>query len=333
MKNRILAIFVALILVCLFNPCFVTGAMRHHGDTNPETEGWNWIISPNPSVQPLVGPVDDNGVPAWNINDIHAGVNSYGGYLIHLSNDQNTDASQYGWLLRANVRVVNVPDSPEGSVMLYYKDLKKRWVMQFGATISGDPIVRLPNGNGNHTEIIVEGAGSTFNHYELIYDPLFKKANLFINGVERFKNYSGYTNSESSRVAWGSAAIDIGQANWNMVEFSINYDLPEWGISPSTGYYTDKQIIDLAVIIGPTTLLLEDISATLNGNDITTELNDCLVPGTLVLGGKNGSTYRCPDAFHGLYPSPKKFCVTLTWSKGAPQTQCATWSIFTSTEP
>jgi hypothetical protein len=108
---------------------------------------------------------------------------------------------------------------------------------------------------------------------------------------------------------------------------------PMWTISPPTGRYIATELFDLALIIGRSSLALEDLTATFNGTDVTDALGACLIPGTLILDGDDGETRRCPGISGLISPRRHKLCVTLTWSGGVTDTRCATWTVMTNTEP
>ncbi len=105
---------------------------------------------------------------------------------------------------------------------------------------------------------------------------------------------------------------------------------PETAISPSTGYYAATQEFDLTLLVGPSDCSGLGISATLNGTDVTAALNDCLIPGTLSVGGQS---FRCPGVGQMLDPDYYTFSVTFDFDDCKSATKTVKWYILSNTEP
>ena len=208
--------------------CNAEVLLQHLGANDPVSElpkPWVFVVGPN-SGSLDVGPVinDVGGFDAWKTNDDQT-TTSGGGYRASLTPDEALRASTSNWLLRARLRVVDFDDSPAGAVKLDYSDSQITWRLAFGSTGSGDPIVSLGDGitNPSHT---ITGAGSTYNLYELAYDPLSQTADLFVNGTLVITGYTGLFDPVPPQVNFGSGSTgDTGQGNWNLIELIVPTDI------------------------------------------------------------------------------------------------------------
>ena len=75
---------------------------------------------------------------------------------------------------------------------------------------------------------------------------------------------------------------------------------------------------------------VSDMSATLNGNDVTASLQSCLIPGTLNVGGE---TLRCPAVSGFINQGNHTFSVNLEMNDGATVNDTSRWNILSNTEP
>ena len=204
----------------------------HSGNADPTTEGW--VVEPSfapfgrPSSGPLTG---DLGLDAWSIDDNLTTIGSNWFYTQSPDAAQNSQASTNGWTLRARLRVVDSPDAVgnAGSIILEYANGVTDYRLALGAEADGDPIVLLWDGGvssdgttATGTSFTLQGGGSGYHLYELVYKPVAGAADLFIDGVLRVSNFTGVASSTFNRVAWGSASSsDTGQSNWNLVEWEV----------------------------------------------------------------------------------------------------------------
>jgi len=205
----------------------------YNGNVDPTTQGWTVEPSFAPSGRPSSGPVSDDqgsGFDAWSIDDNLTTIGSNWLYTQSPSANDNNQADSLGWILRAQLRVVDAPDAVgnAGSIMLEYANGVTDFRLALGSEADGDPIALLwdggTDGGGMATgaSFTLQGGGSGYHLYEMIYDPVAASLDLFIDGIERISNYSGIQSSLFNRVAWGSgSSIDTGQSNWNQVEFEV----------------------------------------------------------------------------------------------------------------
>jgi len=172
-----------------------------------------------------------SGFDAWSITDTLTSNGSFLGYSQTPTGDQNLRAATLGWTLRSRLRVANDGDSVSnhGSVAMDYINGSTQFVMAFGSESDGDPIVSLPNDPGDQfagATYTLQGAGSSYNLFELVFDPNENSADLFVNGIERISDYEGVAIS-ANRVSFGAlSSFDTGQGNYNLVEWEIG-SVPE----------------------------------------------------------------------------------------------------------
>ena len=103
-------------------------------------------------------------------------------------------------------------------------------------------------------------------------------------------------------------------------------------IFPPTGSSIDTASHDLGLIAEiPAGVTVVGLSATLNGQDASTLLDNCLVPGTLV--DVEGLSFRCKRFDRRLVPGANTLSVTLDFSNGTSASDTVTWEVFRNTEP
>ena len=188
--------------------------VTHSDDTDPTTEGWSFLAGAGAS--PTVGAVSDTGFDAWLVDDNASALGDFGWYQFAPTTSQINQGNSLGWTLRARLRVVDIPDTPGGSPGVSYRDGATGWQMHFGTEADGDPIVELLGGGGSFT---IQGTGGGYHLYELVYDPNAGSADLFVNGSEVLSNYTGFVNSDELVLWGGFSSFDVGQANYNLVQF------------------------------------------------------------------------------------------------------------------
>lgn len=206
----------ALLLAAAVAPAMAATVFQHTGSTDPTTEGWA-VLGPGTAV--TSGPLaNDNGtgLAAWFVNDASTAEGSALQYRAFPTAAQAADALAFGWQLTANLRVVNVPDTADDSVSVEYLAGTHRFDMRFGSQADGDPIVNFPGG----PTFALEGGGSGYHLYSLVFDPTAGLADLFIDGVEHVSNFAGFAEVSSPEVAWGGrASAATGHGNYNLIQF------------------------------------------------------------------------------------------------------------------
>jgi hypothetical protein len=100
-------------------------------------------------------------------------------------------------------------------------------------------------------------------------------------------------------------------------------------ISPPSGEYYQTQSFDLLLItVGD--VAVTGGTATLDGTDVTTPLQACLVAGSL---GSGGRTFRCPGVSSALTVGSHVLAVELTLDDGTRLEATVAWEIQENVEP
>lgn len=155
-------------------------------------------------------------------------------YYEDLTTAEVTEGNLAGWRLSLRVRVVNTPDPFAtinvgginylwSDVAATYRDGSRDWYLGIASQADGDPIIRLPNSTSSlASTYALEGGGSGYHLYELVYDPVAASADLFVDGIELVSNMVGNaTSGGQKRVMWGAMhSPDTGQGNYNFVRFA-----------------------------------------------------------------------------------------------------------------
>ena len=196
----------------------------HTGKTDPKTEGW----TPSWEIAGEFGPLTNDatsGFDAWFTDDNSSiTLDSGAAYEQVPTTSQIAQANTFGWMLTTRMRVVDIPDAlgPFGvSNVVLYRDGTRSWQMRFGSQDDGDPIVVVDEAGGSATTFIHEGGGSGYHLYSLVFDPTAANVDLFVDGIERLSNLTGFLIAQTS-VGWGNGStFDTGQGNYNLVEFAL----------------------------------------------------------------------------------------------------------------
>lgn len=211
-----------LLFIISMSTIFVSNAngatvLSHYGATDPKSE--NWEPEPGLGMITPVGPVfNDMGYDAWFVNDtVMSSSGSSDGYWGALTVEEKSVADSQGWRFRSRLRVANTPDTPLGSVSIYYFDGAKQWILDFGSNSLGEQIVTAVG----HSDYYISSLG--YHLYEMIYDQTSATASVFVDGVERISDWSGIGSSiNPGKFKFGSrSSPDSGQGNYNLVEFSV----------------------------------------------------------------------------------------------------------------
>jgi hypothetical protein len=180
----------------------------HSGAADPTSEGFAVAVSYG---TPQLGPVyNDLGFDAWSTR-LASGI---------YYRDSLPNLSELSWMLSVNLRVAE--DSLASPVFWVEVDSGQYWFkLHFGSAANGDPTV-VVSGASLNPGLVLEGAGSTYHNYQLVYDAGLGTAQLWVDGVERFGNIAG-AQGYSPDVSFGGSSQIPGalQANWNLVSVEI----------------------------------------------------------------------------------------------------------------
>jgi hypothetical protein len=253
-QTRRIASFMALSLLAVSTHASVL--MQHSGATDPINEGWVGTSGAGPGSLPAgdvaTGSIDDNGTAAWFVDD--SSTRPYGMYLYYheMDNSDVVDGLNRGWSMDVTLRVVDIPDTVDASVLSAVSYNNHIFSLSFGSQADGDPIVRLGRAGG--PEYVLEGAGDGYHNYSLRYDPEHHNADLFVDGIEVLSDFEGTSYSLSvSRLMWGSlSSFDTGHGNFSDVTFAIGTHPP-----PSIDIITPLNAAGCVEATGPAGALVE----------------------------------------------------------------------------
>ena len=215
-----------------FDP-YTGGIPIHRGATNPLTEGW----VPNVSGVGSAGAVVDDlgtGVDAWRTTDTgsEAGTAYYKGEG-GLSEQDLTDIAAKGWSMRATLRVDDTTASGfdqtaalAPGIQVAFEDPGIWALLSLGSGGLGNTVMSFKGGYPFGSTITYNIAGSGYNDYEMIWDPV-DGLDILVNGQVVVDNYDCSTSesmaaSLGDRIYWG--AMDTpgeGSGYWSSVDFEI----------------------------------------------------------------------------------------------------------------
>ncbi|MEM9656946.1 MAG: choice-of-anchor D domain-containing protein [Planctomycetota bacterium] len=213
---------------------------QHQGDADPESVGWALVFS-GAGRGPQLGPVDDNGTPAWQIDEITGGNNNFAYYLEELPDPLMTDANLYGWSLRARLRIPDFETANNGALqrgrltapgfVLRDSTTSRLWYVGFGLSEfnEGNTLLQtLTEANSSAS------LGPTFElvgndeyfDVELRFDPATSSADLIVNDAEVISDYESFSppiEADASSVEWGDVSgADVGIGNFNALSLVIH---------------------------------------------------------------------------------------------------------------
>lgn len=220
-------------IVCLLLMALMAGAwalhtpanaqiiFSHTGSTDPTTEGWSASVGSSVSA---VGAINGS-TPVWRVVDIGTEPGSTLTYTVNPSAPQVADAAARGWTLTVQFDLLSSESLSTHAAL--YNDGATAWGMQFGTSMDGDPTVQLQGGS----LFELDGAGSSGLHlYQLVYDPGFSRADLFVDSNLAVSGYMGQGFVFPAAIQWGASNGGLtGQGDYDVVLFDI-HPVPE----PST---------------------------------------------------------------------------------------------------
>ncbi|MGK7876463.1 MAG: PEP-CTERM sorting domain-containing protein [Xenococcaceae cyanobacterium] len=229
-----------LLLVSNVNGAKAIVLFEHTGSADPTTEGWTFrsTIAPGNSVDPVINDLG-LGIDAWSTDDNSTESGSRLLYSQDTNASLNNDALTFGWKLSTNLRVIDIPDDPFGSIVTGYRNETQSFQLLVGSDSNGDVIVTAGFLTIDELQpVTLSGVSANEYHlYELVFEPASNTADIFLDGNLVIADYSGFNLPDASpsllknAVFFGSgSSADTGQANWNSVSFEIEQSVPE----PST---------------------------------------------------------------------------------------------------
>ncbi len=234
-SSRVLAITAGLVLG-VSQAAIATTVASHLGMNAPSSEGWSKV--PGSASGVVEGALDDGGTPVWVIDDQS---NVQGSTLLYTHSVSDPDialGNAGGWVLRVVLRVPSSDVTDDGSIFAGYRDGATGWQMNWAHDAQGDTVVKLFT-DANVFPILGPTAtvlgSSSYNTYELVYDPIAMSADLFINGVERISDYIGLPGGQvgnEKQVLFGAGRSAIaGEGRYREVTLSVPEPAALWVVA------------------------------------------------------------------------------------------------------
>lgn len=208
--KRILSCFVAgLVLAFGERPTHGQGTVirQHFGAADPLSEGFTLSMAPGGTVGPVIG---DQGRDSWSI--ISAGAPA--GYFLSLTPEEQATVAGRDLTLSATLRIVQ---SPNIHLVLY--TLSQQFWLEFGSQPDGDPVVY--SRSSLNPAFVLEGGGSGYHDYQIVYRAISQQVALLVDGVERVTDIAAIPGSSGWGGFWGTTQGSPSHANWNRVTLEI----------------------------------------------------------------------------------------------------------------
>jgi hypothetical protein len=216
-KNHVIFVTMVTLIVARF-PVHSQGIMlvQHLGAHDPQSEGFSLMSYGQPTLDPVT---NDMGMSAWSITMTSSDAAQY---YQTLTAQQTALLLGGSWDLSLDLRVLNAPVTPTYDVSAQIITGPQQFSLKFGMETNGDPTIQV-QGSSLSPVFVVNGAGSTYNDYQLIYDAGVGSASLWINGSERLSGIvPGVLDATLGSVSWSGYqhAYNVG-ANWNEVSLVV----------------------------------------------------------------------------------------------------------------
>ncbi len=222
-------------------------SITHAGSTEPSTEGWRPYdvvagVNFNYAQRPGIGPVNDNGTPAWKVEDLASDPSTNSIYEYRFASNSGLLSGAY-WRFSACVKALPAgPDpttdnSASNCSFGVYTHTSNSGTIAFGyaygaqlyQNAAGTTVFNM-SGNSNG----VPGSINTilpggFNWVELLHDPTTQRISLYINGTLVSANapysYGAGGNYGGNIIDWGDLIQTnggYGGGEWNTVDFAYS---------------------------------------------------------------------------------------------------------------
>ena len=233
---------------------------EHIGDTDPTSQEWELLFS-SAGRGPRLTPIDDDGTPAWQIDEITGGNRNFAYYQQNFDDALADDANAYGWSLSARMRLPDFSTVNNGpfqknritapSIVFRDSTTSRVWFVGFGLSnfTDGNPVVQTLTGVQTFTSLgptfELENNDSYFD-VELRFDPVAGSSDLFIDGTEVISDYESFEppqTAEMTSVEWGDVSGgDVGVANFNHVAYTIHTFPAQPIIEPNPIFFGDLHV-------------------------------------------------------------------------------------------
>ncbi len=187
---------------------------HHAGASNPTNEGFDLSFGGNAQVGAVSG---DFGLDAWSI-DLNGG-SDVAIYARHLTAEEQASAASAGWVMSLRLRMVDFPVTSPNSMIARFYTGTKLYSLHFAAQSDGDPIVSVEESVDSRF-CTLDGAGSGYHNYKLVYDAGADTATLTVDGLQQMSGLKGRSLPSGPRFDWGGGQT-VCHANWNEASLAI----------------------------------------------------------------------------------------------------------------
>jgi hypothetical protein len=198
------ALTALVLLAAAAAPAGAATLARHVGAQNPTAESWpvspaDLPLQPGMSFGAVASDPDYPSIAAWFVRDNSTAGGSRWRYeLTNISG-----ALLQGFTLRSKLRVVDLNDANDSSVVLEVANGVRRFVFNFGSNTFGGTTISLGGGGGSLTVATTTPGKTSYHLVEFAYSPVLGTGNLYVDGQLRIANYVGFA-STLDRVNFGS---------------------------------------------------------------------------------------------------------------------------------
>lgn len=193
---------------------------QHSGANNPTDEGFLLGSYGSPHLESVT---NDLGMNAWSIQMLSSDAAQYSRTL---TPQQTAAIAGANWVLSLNLRILQAPTTPSYDISVTFGTSTVLYSLYFGEKANGDPVLQVGGANLSGSSLspvfALNGAGSTYNNYQLIYNATANTASLWVNGTDMIDDIMGGQLSGNAHLSWSGYQHDNDvQANWNLVSLSV----------------------------------------------------------------------------------------------------------------
>ncbi|MEL6109845.1 MAG: PEP-CTERM sorting domain-containing protein [Planctomycetota bacterium] len=202
-----------------YSDCYAGVIAIHSGSNDPVAEGF---LGPGGGVNvaPTFG---DQGFAAWSMDHNGGPTSLYRSSPLSASELQLVD--DFGWTMRVRARVTR-SSTFENNLATFFSDGNRRYDLLLGLNSAGvtfahlnDQVITPTNTPGQ--TFVLDGSGSSYHLFELVYDASVGSADLFVDGLEVISDYAGHDDFvPASGLYFGTANGSAG--NFNLVSLETN---------------------------------------------------------------------------------------------------------------
>ncbi len=220
--NTFMKIYILLLtimfLVLITHSALSQGSLpivQHFGANNPTTEGFSLESYGNPHLGPVI---NDLGMNAWSVQMSSSDAAQYG---TTLTSQQKAAITGANWSLSLDLRIIEAPTTPSYDISVDFGTGAERFQIYFGEEPNGDPAVQV-GGSSLSPVFVLNGVGSSYNDYQLLYNATADTASLWVDGTDAINDIIGGQLNGNAYLSWSAYQHgDNVEANWNLVSLSV----------------------------------------------------------------------------------------------------------------